>query len=213
MGSRANKTKRVFFQKLVFCPVLNFFPGFPLFTYTFIFIVRRLHGFVFFPSFQHAIWTEILFTSLFATCSNLQWNICPHMSKSITSIIHSAFNFTVLKVGTTNQKSYFTLCISSTSCLFSWMLAAVWIGKVWLSEMTWPAFILFIFSTFLFSITRLKYYYTFLHVLINWNVHSLFFFLIQFFSNQLDWRKRNSPVLNSHHQRHITTSGFIFWVT
>ena len=42
LGSRANKPKREFLQKLVSCPVLNFFPGFPQFTYTFMFIVRRL---------------------------------------------------------------------------------------------------------------------------------------------------------------------------
>lgn len=71
LGSRANKAKREFLQKLVSCPVLNFFPGFPQFTYTFIFIVRRLYGFVFLVSFQCVTRTGILCISGFAMCSNL----------------------------------------------------------------------------------------------------------------------------------------------
>lgn len=71
LGSWTNKAKREFLQKLISCPLLNFFPGFPQFTYTFMFIVRRLYSFVFLISFQCAIWTGILCISGFATCSNL----------------------------------------------------------------------------------------------------------------------------------------------
>lgn len=167
LGQRGKQGKERVSSEVSLLPGLKLLPRFsPVHLYLYVYCQETL--WLYFPHHLSVCYMDWNPISGFPTCSNLvsaffhsNWesDICPRISRSITLITHLAFHFLCRHYK--SKAVYISNAIFGFSCMF----VVVWIGKFWLSERAWPAFLWLLIlptfnSTFLFSTTMFQNYST-----------------------------------------------------